>query len=882
MQPSNNNKGFLSSQSNLPPVPKHLLSSSPPTTVLSSSTTMNPTTAINCNNLENWTKQIYEEVSHALQMEEKNQLEIALSLYGKCLSSIGFCLSSCSSSSLSTTTTVNNNISSIDRLLLLFDKCTERTKCLLQKVKQVQQSLQQNSSLQNSTTINNRPISPTNRVNIFGNQSTSKMGTSQFHQATTTTHSQQQHSNNQSPTNVLSSSSTSALPLLSNPTTATTTTTGATANQLQQSNLQYQQQVTNEKINSLKSRIQKVELERNELVKRMNEQKGDIYLKLCRKYQEKNRLKEMLEKELQNEIAHLNISSFFNRPYKESLQEINTAINSNMNTNSGNNNLNNSSNLSKNKVKYEYDNFYINFIKSNFITMDKETFEYEKQWLNQLPNIDLKEDVYYFILGYILNLENHPFLYIFDKFIEKLKIDYLNNNNNLNNNNIVNEIKKFCQTLTSFLLNNQWYNLNSLNDKIDNLNISFILCSVFIQTIVTKIYSNLINFYHKNNLENKEMENQLNKLSLISLTDLGVKNNNLFLEREYQQCIVKLNELNNFNLLIFEQLNLFKNIYEMLISIIKKKIDINNNDIDEQLIIIFSYIIIKSNVKLIYSIFNLMMECIVDTSGNFLLDLNANEWNTISMFKSAFLFILSFNNDHDHNSNNKQSFRKKKDEEEQLFEKQLDKHIKEEELINLTVDNNDNGMNNNSNHSLYSKGGEEEHDWKGRSFDRLQKELESFGEYVTSEVNNLKEEEEENLGQYVSRDITNNNSFYNNDDIISTSTTSEYNNFMNENNDNNNGNNSFHTNSFVVDDNYFDRSNSDYFGSNHNSRNKVKKDIDFDTLLERELSGNSFSKDDNEGGNESYTSFGSNNNQQQEEVGKSQHLMARFNKLMKK
>jgi len=556
-------------------------------------------------------KQIYAQVHQALNFEEQiksgrsvdaEALMEALQYYGKAIQMIGVFFQS--KDAVKSIASSNQ----IDRLKMIYEKCTERTISLLNDCGK---SVTTSSQLSSPPTTRKKPlIDMFSRVNPFGS-------------------SELQHSQ---PSNLLP----------------------------QDDSIPPQQSIErlNEMFNITKAKLLKLDQELQEVVKIMGDpsqtQKSDTYLKIRRKFQEKSRMKEQVEKELleidqqrafyyNKEVEHSQQSFSSSKP-QASTKSYTSQVLSNLLSNivddyyhvdasSTNSEDINSYTDVKPKMMLENDGFdlsWLQFIRDNYShNLPQEAQLDEENFLRQVSILP-ENDLYYFVLGYVMNIRNHPLSGLFDAFSQKFKDDFvLSIPNDKYDSQMtdfaVMSVKDFCSNITQYLLETDWKESNTLKQH------KLMVYSVMCQTIVTKIEFYL-QFLYRRKEEAVLVEKKLNEGKNISLLDLGV-DTELCLEGEYQPAISKLREIERTSILS-EKVTVCRNVYSLVRDVAKRYTSIEDRDMDQKLIPVLVYIFIKAHVVTIYSQFDIMIDFSTDVDNRNIFE---SDWECISTFKSALL-----------------------------------------------------------------------------------------------------------------------------------------------------------------------------------------------------------------------------------------------------
>ncbi|KAG2383633.1 hypothetical protein C9374_004304 [Naegleria lovaniensis] len=562
-------------------------------------------------------KQVYSQVHYALNYEEKmnssntssDQLYEALANYGKAIQLIG--------SMLQSKDVLNGlfNSNYVDRLKMIYEKCSERTILLLQ-----QQNNRMNTITSDSTTTTTTTSSSSNPTTL---SSSPKM--KPFYDWINNARSMVLGADNSSSLNTQQQSS-----------------EGITAtNQVPIERL-------NEQFNLTKAKLMKLDAEQNELMKRINDhsqqQSGENYLKMKRKFQEKARMKEQTEKELidiDQQRAH-----FYNKELElantlhRKVDVIENYIENNMYDSSGgmNNDVESFTDVGPNALLESkgYDAMWLQFIHDNFhaSSLSQEAQDYEHKWLNQLNIINQSQDLYYFILGYVMNVQDHPISILIEKFAHKFKLDFSFSEETptITADFAVLYVKEFCANFATYLVDSFWKHSLVLSK-----NRNF-LYSAICQTTIIKIEKEIMALY-LNKHEAKLIQERLTQFRTISLLDLGT-DPQLCCENLYQPIINRLREISKTQLLS-EKIKLAKEVFSSVVDIATKHTSIQYQEFEHKLLPVFIYIIVKANIPTIFAIFDFMIDFSHNASNSTIFPFDGTYWDAISTLKSAMLQLLT-------------------------------------------------------------------------------------------------------------------------------------------------------------------------------------------------------------------------------------------------
>ena len=356
-----------------------------------------------------------------------------------------------------------------------------------------------------------------------------------------------------------------------------------------------------------------------------------------RKFQEKSKIREQIEKEL------FDIDTLRATYYNQELEQ------SNMNVTVD------GPGISENEIMEEYfdvgpkeilksngcDTLWIQFIMENYHEhkMSYENEEYEKNWLAQLSNIHEEQELYYFLLGYILNIENmdnHPLSSVFESFTRKFRNEFSSSEMSLITPDFsALYVKEFCVNLTQHLTEaSSWKHYPHLS-KHKN-----VLYSVICQAVVSKLEKELTELYMQKD-EAKLVCKRISELRGLSLVDLGAEYD-LCLEGEYQPIISKFKEITKKEI-ISDKIIICKDVYYMLTEVVKKHVKhIQERDYEQKLLPVIMYIILKANISSIYAIFDLAIDFSHDINNKTIFLFDNTHWDAISLIKTALLHITTF------------------------------------------------------------------------------------------------------------------------------------------------------------------------------------------------------------------------------------------------
>lgn len=363
-----------------------------------------------------------------------------------------------------------------------------------------------------------------------------------------------------------------------------------------------------------------------------------------RKLQEKTRMKEQTEKELieiDQQRAH-----FYNRELElantlhKKVDVIENYIENNMYDSSrGMNDVESFTDVGPNALLESkgYDAMWLQFIHDNFhaSSLSQEAQDYEQKWLNQLNIINQSQDLYYFILGYIINVQDHPISNLIEKFALKFKSDFSFDEEytpTITSDFAVLYVKEFCANFTTLLVDSYWKHSLVLSK-----NRNYLYSSIF-QTTLIKIEKEIMTLYMSKN-ESKLIEERLSQYRSVSLLDLGT-DPQLCCEILYQPIITRLKEFNKTQLL-GEKIKLAKDVFSSVVEIATKHTNIPYQDFEHKLIPVFIYIIVKANVPTIYAIFDFMIDFAHNANNSTIFPFDSTYWDAVSILKSAMLQILT-------------------------------------------------------------------------------------------------------------------------------------------------------------------------------------------------------------------------------------------------